>query len=165
MASTYPTTKDNFATNHQDGVSEIIHASIVNDNADAVNKIENELGVLPKGVYADVAARLNTLETLVLSSVSAATYTFVLADVSTCVGFTNTTSTTVTVPSNTSVAIPIGGQIMVRQGHTAGPISFIGDTGVTLFSRGSLFNTAGPAAWVTLVKIGTSTWDLFGDLA
>lgn len=40
MASTFPTTLDNFPTNHADGVNEIIHAADINNLADAVNKIE-----------------------------------------------------------------------------------------------------------------------------
>lgn len=54
MASTYPAALDALSTAHLDGVLEIIHASTINDLADAVNKIEAELGTLPKGAFADV---------------------------------------------------------------------------------------------------------------
>jgi len=60
MASTYPGTKDNFATNHTDSENmQTVHAAVHNDLADAINKIENELGTNPKGTFADVAAKLN----------------------------------------------------------------------------------------------------------
>ena len=47
MSSSYPGSIDNFSTAHADGASEIIHASTVNDLADAVNKIEAALGASP----------------------------------------------------------------------------------------------------------------------
>ncbi len=59
MSSTYPTTLDAFATTHADGASEVIHAATINDLADGVNKIEAELGTLPKGAHANVKARLD----------------------------------------------------------------------------------------------------------
>jgi len=58
MASTYPTTLDSLSTAHVDNVSEVVHAASVNDLADAVNKIEAELGTLPKGNFATVKAKL-----------------------------------------------------------------------------------------------------------
>jgi len=64
MASSYPGGLDNFSTSHQDDVDEIIHASTVNDNADAINKIEAELGTNPKGSAADVKTRIANTETV-----------------------------------------------------------------------------------------------------
>lgn len=58
MASVYPGSLDTFGTSHADSVGEIIHASTVNDIADATNKIEAELGINPSGSYADVATAL-----------------------------------------------------------------------------------------------------------
>lgn len=61
MASTYPTTLDSLATNKTDAtVSSTDHPQHHDDLADAVNKIEAELGVLPKGSFADVATRLGS---------------------------------------------------------------------------------------------------------
>jgi hypothetical protein len=58
MASTFPNTLDSFPTNHVDDAGEIIHAQTVNDLADAVTKIEAELGTNPSGSLATVAAGL-----------------------------------------------------------------------------------------------------------
>jgi len=55
MASAYPGGLDNFFTAHQDNIDEIIHASTVNDLADAVNKIESALGTNPLGSILYVA--------------------------------------------------------------------------------------------------------------
>lgn len=59
MSSNYPDGIDSLPVNHADNVGEKVHASTINDLADAINKVEAELGVSPKGTYADVAARLN----------------------------------------------------------------------------------------------------------
>jgi hypothetical protein len=64
MASQYPGALDTLSTSHSDGTNEIIHAADIDDLADAVNKIEAELGVLPKGTFVDVATRLSSGETL-----------------------------------------------------------------------------------------------------
>lgn len=61
MSSSYPTSLDSFATNHADNVGEVIEAADVNDLADAVNKIEAELGTDPSGSLATVKARLDAL--------------------------------------------------------------------------------------------------------
>ena len=64
MASAYPDGLDSLSTSHQDNVDEIIHASTVNDLADAVNKIEAELGTDPKASAADVKTRIANTETV-----------------------------------------------------------------------------------------------------
>src|SRR6266545_444609 len=69
MSSTYPGTLDNFATNKEDdtdsktgadqGISSTVgdHATHHNNLADAINKIEAELGTDPSGTYSTVKDR------------------------------------------------------------------------------------------------------------
>lgn len=71
MASAYPGALDSLPANMQDdtdaasgsdlGLSTSVghHATQHNNLADAVNKIEAELGINPSGTFADVLARLN----------------------------------------------------------------------------------------------------------
>lgn len=61
MSSGFPNSIDAFATNHQDDAGEIIHASTVNDLADATNKIETELGTAPSGSFTTVTSRLSRM--------------------------------------------------------------------------------------------------------
>lgn len=62
MASGYPASIDALATNKSDSTAMATdHATHHNDLADAVNKIEGELGVNPSGASATVKARLDTL--------------------------------------------------------------------------------------------------------
>ena len=75
MASTYPATLDTFAVDKSDdidsksgadlGVSATTgdHATHHNNLADAVNKIEAELGVDPAGTFASVAVRIAARQT------------------------------------------------------------------------------------------------------
>lgn len=57
MASGYPTSLDTFPVTHVSG--ETIIPGTDNDQADAVNKIEAELGINPSGDQSTVKARLD----------------------------------------------------------------------------------------------------------
>lgn len=60
MASTYPSVLDSFATSRSDATLMAGNHAADHDNlADAINKIEAELGITPKGSFASVAARLS----------------------------------------------------------------------------------------------------------
>lgn len=62
MASVYPGALDTFATNKANGtVTATDHPGHHNDLADAVNKIEAELGINPSGASATLVARLGLL--------------------------------------------------------------------------------------------------------
>ncbi len=96
------------------------------------------------------------------SSVSATSYSFVLADNGKNVEFTSANAVAVTVPTNASVEFPVGTQITVVQ-VGAGQVTIQGDTGVTVNATpGSKLR----AQWSvgTLVKRATNTWLLYGDL-
>ncbi len=57
----YPNTLDNLPANHIDAVQELILAEHVNRLDRAVNAMQGELGLLPKGGFASVKARLDDL--------------------------------------------------------------------------------------------------------
>jgi hypothetical protein len=60
LASAYPSALDTLSTSKADAtVAATDHAAHHNDMADAINKIEAELGTLPKGTFATVKARLD----------------------------------------------------------------------------------------------------------
>ncbi|HMD82611.1 MAG TPA: hypothetical protein VKE92_14950, partial [Anaerolineales bacterium] len=89
MASNYPNSLDTFSTSHQDNVGEIVHASFINDLDDAVNKIEAELGTVPKGTFSTVKARLNNYEAPALNAQTGTAYTLVLGDAGDIVSMSN----------------------------------------------------------------------------
>jgi hypothetical protein len=62
VTSSYPGSLDSFATTMtNDTVAATTHPGHHNDLADAINKIETELGTLPKGDYTDVKTLLGWL--------------------------------------------------------------------------------------------------------
>lgn len=96
------------------------------------------------------------------------TYTFVLSDANNeLITANNASAQTYTIPLNSSVAFPIGCQINVIQ-IGAGQVTFVGASGVTVASTGA--TSASPKlraqySSATLVKVGTDSWYVIGDIA
>lgn len=90
------------------------------------------------------------------------TYTLVLTDASKLITFDNAAAIAVTIPTNASVAFPIGTQIDCIQ-ILAGKVTFSGAS-VTINSKGSNKSIGGQWVGVTLIKTATDTWSLLGDL-
>jgi hypothetical protein len=94
-----------------------------------------------------------------------ANYTLVLADAENAVAMNVGSANNLTVPPNSSVAFPIGTSVLVYQ-EGAGTTSIVAGAGVTINRRAGLtLNLAGQHAVATLIKRGTDTWALTGDLA
>jgi hypothetical protein len=69
----------------------------------------------------------------------------------------------VDVPVNTDVVIPIGAEFHFRQ-CGAGDVTIVASTGVTINAKsGSTLSTAELGSVITIKKIATNEWDLFGD--
>jgi hypothetical protein len=77
--------------------------------------------------------------------------------------FDSTSTWTVTIPPNSTVAFPIGSEIDFFRMNT-GSVTFIADTGVTLNSKNSNKSIAARYSGVSLFKFDTNTWLLVGDL-
>jgi ferric-dicitrate binding protein FerR (iron transport regulator) len=90
-------------------------------------------------------------------------YTLALSDGGGLVDMNNAAARTITVPTNATVAFPLGTQIiLVRKG--AGTLQVVAAGGVTINSvSGNAFISTQYGA-ATLVKIATNEWYLFGDL-
>ena len=90
------------------------------------------------------------------------TYTLVLTDNSKLITLTNDAAITLTIPTNSSVAFPIGTQIdLIQMG--VGKVTFAG-AGVTINSKGGNKAIADKFVGVSLIKTDTDTWLLVGDL-
>ncbi|MDR3405114.1 MAG: hypothetical protein P4L99_21650 [Chthoniobacter sp.] len=89
-------------------------------------------------------------------------YTFVLGDDGKRVDMSNASANTVTVPPNSSVAFPVGAQILVRQGG-AGVTTIAAGAGVTIHNATGVYTLAGQYSYVTLIKTATDTWDAIGS--
>lgn len=91
------------------------------------------------------------------------TYTLALSDSAKLVTLSNGSAITVTVPLNSSVAFPVGTQILFAQ-IGAGQVTFAkGDPSITITSPETL-KLRKTGAQAALIKIDTNTWLLEGDL-
>ena len=100
--------------------------------------------------------------TTTINAQTGTTYTLVLTDNSKLVTLGNASAITVTIPTNASVAFPIGCQIDFIQ-ILAGKVTF-GGAGVTINSKGGNKSIAAQWVGVSLIKTATDTWSLLGEL-
>jgi hypothetical protein len=107
---------------------------------------------------------------LAIDAKTGTTYTFVLADANNeLITASNASTQTYSIPTNASVAFPIGSQINIIQ-IGAGQVTI---NAVTSGTTTVLSNGAAPAApklrvqysSATLIKVGTDTWYVVGDIA
>lgn len=93
-----------------------------------------------------------------------ASYTLVLADASKLVEMNVATANNLTVPLNSTVAFPVGTQILLSQ-YGAGQTTVVATGGVTINSSGGKLKLNVQYSGATLIKIATNEWYLFGDIA
>lgn len=91
------------------------------------------------------------------------TYTLALSDVGGLVELSNTSSITVTIPLNSSVAFAVGDRIDLLQTNT-GQVTVAGAVGVTLNAYDTQYKLNGQWAAGTLIKRDTNTWVLIGNI-
>ena len=99
---------------------------------------------------------------LAFNAQTGTTYTFVLADADNkLVTASNASAQTYSIPTNASVAFPIGTQLNLIQ-IGAGQVTVAGASGVTINGTGTKTRAQWSAA--SLVKTDTDTWTLIGDI-
>lgn len=98
-----------------------------------------------------------------LNAQTGTTYTTVLLDAGKLITLSNAAAITLTVPPSSSIAYAIGTSIdLVQTG--AGQITLVGGAGVTVSATPGLKLRAQYSA-ATLLKIGSDTWVLVGDIS
>lgn len=100
-------------------------------------------------------------QNITVNAQTGTTYTLVLTDNGRLVTLNNAGAIAVTVPTNASVAFPTGAIINLQR-TGAGSVTISGDTGVTVTATASTLRSQYSAA--SLIKIGTDSWTLVGDL-
>jgi hypothetical protein len=90
-------------------------------------------------------------------------YTLALTDQGKILPFNTTSTGTVTVPLNSSVAFPTGSFVNFIQSGT-GPILITGASGVSVQSENAKLKLKGQYAVAGVVKTDTDTWVAFGNL-
>lgn len=138
-------------------------ATVLAVGLDAAGLVMTNLGT---PVNPSDAATKAYVDVLTPNSQSSAAYTLALTDVGKLVIMTNAAANTLTIPPNSSVAFPLWTEIHLRQGTTAGTLTVVAGGGVTIVpDPGSSTNAlTGPSARATLLKIGTDTWALNGQV-
>jgi len=116
-----------------------------------------------KIAISDANGKLFGWVTASINAQTGTTYTLVLDDAFKIITFGNAAAIAVTIPTNASVAFPIGTQIDCIQ-ILAGKVTFSG-TGVTINSKDGNKSIAAQWVGVTLIKMDVDTWSLFGNLA
>ncbi len=101
-------------------------------------------------------------QNLTLNAQTGTTYTLVLTDNGRLVTLSNAAAITLTVPLNSSVAFATGAVVNIQQ-IGAGQVTVAGAAGVTVTGTGTKLRTQYSAA--ALVKTGTDSWTLIGDLS
>jgi hypothetical protein len=112
----------------------------------------------------DVTGTARATQGMPIASQSANTKTLALTDNGYYVRCSNSTTMTVTIPNNSTVAFPTGAEMVFFQ-VGAGNVQFANAAGVTVNSKDDALFLTGQFSAATLKKITTNTWDLIGDLA
>jgi hypothetical protein len=101
-------------------------------------------------------------QNITLNAQTGTTYTLALTDNGRLVTLSNAAAITLTVPLNSSVAFATGAVVNIQQ-IGAGQVTVAGASGVTVTGTGTKLRTQYSAA--ALVKTGTDSWTLIGDLS
>ena len=102
-------------------------------------------------------------ETVTTLRVNSSSYTLTLPDNGKLIEMSFATANTLTVPLNSSIALPIGTKIDVMQ-FGAGQTQILGALGVTVASAGGANKLRLQYSGCTLVKVNTNVWYIFGDI-
>ena len=90
-------------------------------------------------------------------------YDFILTDAGKYLSMSYGSACTMTIPTNASVAFPIGTRIEIEQ-NGAGQVQILAAGGVTLNSQGGKTKILGQYATCFIIKKDTNIWTLAGNL-
>lgn len=130
-------------------------AAALGDDANFATTVTNALATKASKTELDAA-------TLLSFSNKTSSYTLALADSTNMVEVESSSSTTVTIPTNASVAFPVGSSVDIFQKGT-GQVTIAGAAGVTVYYTPGLKLRAQYSA-ATAIKRSTDTWIVTGDL-
>ena len=110
---------------------------------------------------ATTAQVFDTVTTVPENAQTGTAYTLALADAGRMVTLNNAAAITLTIPTNATVAFPVGTRIDILQ-YGAGQVTVGG--AVTIRSAGGKLKLASQYSGATLWKRGTNEWALIGDI-
>jgi len=115
------------------------------------------------------AAQMNSIANLSVRAVTATSDTLVVTDADNkLITYSNTGTTTITVPPYSSVAMTTGSVVNVIKIASGGTISVIQGAGVTIASNGATSTNpviTGTTKAASLIKVSTDSWYVVGGIA
>lgn len=115
------------------------------------------------------AAQMNSIANLSVRAVTSTSDTLVLADADNkLITYSNTGTTTITVPPFSSVAMTTGSVVNVIKIGSGGTVSIIQGAGVTLASNGAVSTNptiTGQFKAASIIKVSTDSWYIVGGIA
>jgi len=115
------------------------------------------------------AAQMNSIANLTVRAVTATSDTLVVTDADNkLITYSNTGTTTITVPPFTSVAMTTGSVVNVIKIGSGGTVSIIQGAGVTLASNGAVSTNptiTGQFKAASIIKVSTDSWYVVGGIA
>jgi hypothetical protein len=115
------------------------------------------------------AAQMNSIANLTVRAVTTTSDTFVTADADNkLITYSNTGSTTITIPPNSSVAITTGSVINLIKIGVTGTMTIVQGAGVTIASAGAV--STSPTITTTFaaascIKVAADSWYVVGRIA
>lgn len=165
MATNFPSSLDSFTNpTAVDTLDSPPHDTQHADANDAIEALEAKVGVDGSAVTTSHEYRINSIEELNTNAQVGTTYTLALTDDGKVVEMNNASANTLTVPPNSSVAFPVGAQILVLQ-TGAGQTTLAAGAGVTVNSKDGNLKLSAQWCAATLIKRATDTWVVVGDLS
>lgn len=116
-----------------------------------------------EAALSDIEDAVGNLQNPPVEEETGTSYTLVLADDGKIKELNNANPITLTVPTNASVPLPVGAQILVIQ-RGAGKVTITPADGVTINSVDDELTTIGQHAKAGLIKVATDEWDAAGQL-
>jgi hypothetical protein len=172
MAINFPTSLDTLTNpTATDTLDSPPHDTQHSDANDAIEALQAKVGIDSSAVTTSHDYKIGELETdvtnineLQQNEQTGTSYTLVLADGGKLVEMNNASANTLTVPPNSSVALPVGTQILVLQ-TGAGQTTLAAGAGVTVNSKDGNLKLSDQWCGVTLIKRATDIWVAIGDLS
>jgi len=154
------------AINTEDIAASAITEAKIASAAVTTSKIAASVTLTTPNIGAATGTSLDTTGNVVshiAQNSQVASYTLVLTDDGRLINMTVGSANTLTIPPNSSVAFPIGTQILINQSG-AGQTTITAGSGVTINSTPGL-KLRVQNSLATCIKIATDTWVAGGDLS
>jgi len=145
------------------GAGAVFTVTQVPDGLLVYNTDENRINYWNGSAWTSAIGPTGADTSIVTTNSQTTNYSLQLSDRNQLVELTSSSDTKITVPSFSTVAFPVGSQVLLARGGT-GAVGLTGAVGVTLMSANGYLNLNYQYSGATLVNKSNNVWYLFGDL-